>query len=587
MDAKVKLLSEIFRFSQPFVKAALQSFIFVILRTLERPTPARPAKQRPNGTKLNLAIKLMPTDCISYQSSGYFTPIMNDYLEQKPNLQPLYNRFPTIENFGEQIIEKQHNFNHNSRKVLASVIRKQYHGVDISLETSLYITALEDPKTFTVTTGHQLNLFTGPLYFLYKIIAAINLAKQLQVKYPDCIFVPVYWMATEDHDFEEINYFNFKGKKFRWNRESSGPVGRLSTEGLDEVFEFFAKETGSGKNADAIRGLFNDAYLKHQNLADATRYLANELFKKYGLVIIDGDDGGLKREFIPYAKEELLRQTSHKHVLETIEKLKDYNIQVNPREINLFYIGGNLRERIVLENGVYRVNNTNRQFSESEILAELDKHPENFSPNVIMRPLYQEVILPNLCYIGGGGELAYWLELKSFFDAAKVTFPILLLRNSVLLATEKQAKKADRLDLSWQDLFARQTDLVNAKIRALSEFPIDLSIQKEALQKQFSDLYAMAQQTDPSFSGAVKAQEAKQNKGLDNLEKRLLKAQKRKHADALERITDLQNELFPNKSLQERQVNFAEFYLENGPQLIERLISELKPLENNFDILVL
>ncbi|HRM11786.1 MAG TPA: bacillithiol biosynthesis BshC, partial [Flavobacterium sp.] len=291
--------------------------------------------------------------------------------------------------------------------------------------------------------------------------------------------------------------------------------------------------------------------------------------------------------FIPYVKEELLHQSSHKLVLETAEKLKDYTVQVNPREINLFYIDDNLRERIIFENDKFKVNHTNIEFSETEILKLLENHPEKFSPNVIMRPLYQEVILPNLCYIGGGGEIAYWLELKSFFAAAKVTFPMLLLRNSVLLATEKQVKKADKLALSWEDLFLKQALLINDKTKQLSGFPIDLDNLKQQLKLQFENLYSLASQTDESFLGAVKAQEAKQTKGLENLQKRLLKAQKRKLSEILHRITDLQNELFPNQSLQERQANFSEFYLENGENLIPMIINQLKPLENKFEVIIL
>lgn len=529
----------------------------------------------------------MPTDCISFQNSGYFSPLMNDYLNQKPHLQSLYNRFPNLENFEAQIQEKKENFDHKNRKVLVSVLQNQYSKVSISDLTKQNIEDLADANTFTVTTGHQLNLFTGPLYFLYKIISTINLTKELKAKYPSQNFVPIYWMATEDHDFEEINYFNFKGRKFRWNKESSGPVGRLSTEGLADFFEVYAQELGSGKNAEAIKKLFQESYLNHSNLAEATHYLANELFGEYGLVILDADNQDLKRIFRPYIKEELFHQRSHKLVLETAEKLKNYTIQVNPREINLFFLEDDLRERIILKNGKYKVNNTETAFSESEILSLLENHPEKFSPNVIMRPLYQEVILPNLCYIGGGGEIAYWLELKSFFDAVKVTFPILLLRNSALLATEKQAAKAVKLGLSWTDLFSKQKDLVNTKTEQLSEFPIDFTPQKEQLRKQFEALSAIALQTDKSFTGAVKAQETKQIKGLENLEKRLLKAQKRKHFEELERITDLQNELFPNQSLQERQANFSEFYLENGNDLIEKLMLQLKPLEDNFNIIIL
>ncbi len=531
----------------------------------------------------------MPTDCISYQKSGYFSSLINDYLEQKPNLQSLYNRFPNLENFDAQIQEKTKNFNDNGKRaVLVSVLESQYAKINASPSTLNNIKLLNHSNTFTVTTGHQLNLFSGPLYFLYKIISTINLTAALKSKYSNYNFVPIYWMATEDHDFEEINYFNFKGRKFRWNAASSGPVGRLSTEGLNSFFEVYAQELGSGKNAEFLKKLFQESYLNNSNLADATRFLANELFGEYGLVILDADNQELKRSFTPYFKEELLLQTAYKEVSKTTEKLNNYAIQVNPREINLFYIEANLRERIVFDPNSnrekkYKVNNTKIEITETEILELLENHPEKFSPNVIMRPLYQEVILPNLCYIGGGGEIAYWLELKSYFDALNVTFPILLLRNSAVLVTEKQTKKADKLGLTWSDLFSKQTDLVNAKINQFSEFPIELSQLKKQLQKQFEQLFEIANQTDKSFLGAVKAQEAKQKKGLENLEKRLLKAQKRKHTDDLERITDLQNELFPNQSLQERQANFSEFYLQSGEFLIPQLMKELKPLENHFD----
>jgi bacillithiol biosynthesis cysteine-adding enzyme BshC len=528
----------------------------------------------------------MPNDCISYQDSGYFTPIIVDYLDQKPELKPLYNRFPTIENFAGQIDEKKANFSGN-RNLLAATLEKQYRHLSVSAATAKNIALLNNDNTFTVTTGHQLNLFTGPLYFVYKIISAINLARQLKATYPENDFVPVYWMATEDHDFEEINYFNFKGKKFRWNRDSAGPVGRLNTKGLDDFLAVFSQELGPGANAESIKKLFSDAYLKHDNLANATRFLANELFAAYGLVIIDADDANLKRQFIPYMKEDLLKNTSHQKVSQTIGQMKQYDIQVNPREINLFYMDDGLRERIVFENGQFAINNTQSRFTENELLELLDKYPERFSPNVIMRPLYQEVILPNLCYIGGGGEIAYWLELKSFFNAADVAFPMLLLRNSVLLATEKQSKKADKLGLNWKDLFLKPGELANAQIRKHSDFELDFSTQKDFLRQQFDKLYEIANKTDKSFSGAVKAQEAKQIKGLENLEKRLLKAEKRKHAELLERMIDLQLELFPNGGLQERFSNFSEFWLDTGDNLIPKVAEVLKPLENRFDVIIL
>jgi bacillithiol biosynthesis cysteine-adding enzyme BshC len=455
--------------------------------------------------------------------------------------------------------------------------------------TNQNIESLIEQNTFTITTGHQLNLFTGPLYFLYKIISAINLSKELKEIYPEYNFVPVYWMATEDHDFEEINYFNFKGKKVKWSREASGAVGHLNTEGLDKVLEVFKANLGFGANANTLKKLFRSAYLEHDNLADATRFLANKLFGAYGLVIIDADNRDLKTQFAPYVKNELTEQISFTKVSETNEKINNlgFNVQVNPREINLFYLKEGLRERIVEQKGTYFVNDTDISFTKSEILAELDSHPERFSPNVIMRPLYQEVILPNLCYIGGGGELAYWFQLKSYFNAVEVPFPMLLLRNSVLVKTAKQTEKLEKLGVSINELFLNQEELVNKQVKKLSKIDIDFSPQKEHLQNQFKALYKLAEETDKSFLGAVAAQEKKQLKGLTNLEKRLLKAQKRKLNEQISRITEIQNQLFPGQSLQERNLNFSELYLEFGHQLIQQLMLNLQPLKGDFLILEL
>ncbi|MCL6266486.1 bacillithiol biosynthesis cysteine-adding enzyme BshC [Flagellimonas myxillae] len=531
----------------------------------------------------------MEVSCIPFKETGYFSKLICDYLDQKEDLKPFYNRFPQLENFQHQINEKKANFPMANRAVLVDALNRQYEGISLSESTQENITSLGSPKTFTVITGHQLNLFTGPLYFLYKIVSTINLTIKLKEAYPDHDFVPVYWMATEDHDFDEINYFNFKGQKVQWNKDVSGAVGSIATDGLEAVFETFSAGMGNSRNAEALRKLFQQAYLEHDSLAQATRFLADSLFGSYGLVIVDGDDTALKQLLQPYVYKDIIENVPFQKVTATINALEEtssnYKIQVNPREINYFYHLDGIRERIVHQNGGFEVVDTDIKFSPDELKEELQNHPERFSPNVIARPLFQEVVLPNLCYIGGGGELAYWLELKSYFDALGVTFPMLLLRNSALIMTQKEKSKVDKLGLQVSELFWNQNTLINKKIREISNIDIDFSPQKKHLEKQFEDLYTLADQTDKTFLGAVKAQEAKQKKGLDVLEKRLLKAQKRKLRDHVVRMTEIQNALFPNQSLQERQLNFSELYLEMGEELVPGLMDNLDPLSGNFLIL--
>jgi bacillithiol biosynthesis cysteine-adding enzyme BshC len=525
---------------------------------------------------------------LPFEKTGFFSRTMLDYLAQKESIQPFYHNSPNLVGFKNQLEEKEKSFNLYSRDVLSQSLEKQYEGFDLSEETQNHISLLNQKNTFTVTTGHQLNLFTGPLYFLYKIFSTINLAEELSEKFPNKNVVPVYWMATEDHDFDEINYFNFQEKKVKWSREDGGAVGRFSTKGLDKVYQEFSNHLGNSKNANQLKELFSKGYLEHTNLADATRYIANELFKEYGLVIIDGDDVSLKQLVSPIIKDELENKTSFNAVSKTILALeKNYKVQVNPREINLFYLGDHSRERILFEDGIYKINNTEIRFSKDEILKEVDKNPQAFSPNVIMRPLYQEVVLPNLCYIGGGGEIAYWLELKAYFEKKDIPFPILLLRNSVQVLSEKQQKKLACLQISNQELFLNQHELLSKKVIENSEIEINFSLKIEAIRSQFLDLKQIAKKTDISFVGAVNAQEKKQIKGLENLRKRLLKAEKRRQKDFVDRIISLQNQLLPNQSLEERQRNFSEYYLAYGPEFLNALKRALKPMAFQFTILEL
>jgi len=529
----------------------------------------------------------MPKHFVAFRDTANFSDLILDYLTQDKSVEFLYHRFPSLDNFGGQIQEKTKNYNHDNRKILIEAIKKQYKNLTVSEVTKQHFNNLEKHNTFTVSTGHQLNLFTGPLYFLYKIISTINLCKKLSERYPENHFVPIYWMATEDHDFDEINFFNFKGKKVVWDRSSGGAVGELTTEGLQKVYKTFSKELGRSPASEKLKTRFKEAYLNHNNLTEATHFLAHSLFNAHGLVILDANDKNLKQLFVPYIKNELLENSCSNAVVKTNNTIntlpgKNYKLQVNPREINLFYLEKGSRNRIIEKNGEFFINHSGKQFSKTQLEAEVDNHPERFSPNVLMRPLYQEVVLPNLCYIGGGGELAYWLQLKSYFDAMKVTFPVLLLRNSAVLATSKQLDKIKKLNLTMEDLFLSKNQLETKITKQVSEIDIDFSPQRNQLKQQFKELYELAKNTDPTFKNMVAAQETKQLKGLDALEKRLLKAQKRKLTDHLNRVALLQNELFPNGSLQERTANFSEFYIEYGDSLIELLFEKLDPLEQGF-----
>jgi len=531
----------------------------------------------------------MKSDSIPYCRTGYFSKLMCDYLTGTKELKPFYNIFPSEENLIQLANEKAQWFSKDKREVLVKELQEQNKSLSLSASTKENIKALAHPESVTITTGHQLNLFTGPLYFFYKILDVINASKKLNEAQNQHRFVPVFWMATEDHDFEEINHFHFQSQKVTWESKQTGAVGRFNTEGLDEVAKKIDNLIGNGENGTYLKKLFFNAYTKHETLAEATRYLVNELFGDFGLVIIDGDSKVLKEFFMPVVTAELNQQKSNKEITQTTNALikAGYHEQVHPRKINLFYLTDTQRLRIEnIEDGFTLVDG-DTDFTNTELLEEAEKYPERFSPNALLRPVYQEIVLPNVAYIGGGGELAYWLQLKDYFDAIDVPFPALVLRTSMLILNKKQKDKLERLEARPIELFLDDVDLEADRAKKLSELPVDFSKQKQHLEKQFANLYVLAEKTDASFLGAVAAQERKQIKGLENLEKRLLRAQKRKYASEIARLINIKSELFPKGNLQERISNFSELYLAYGEEFVEAITKETNPFEGAFKVVVL
>ncbi len=526
----------------------------------------------------------MQIHCIPHTTTQRLPDLVSRVVYFDPSLEGFYRPFANSPD-PAHLQKQQKRFTAQQRQTLKDVLTSQYHHIKDAPTTQ--INHLRLPSVFTITTGHQLNLFTGPLYFIYKIIDVIKIANQWNSLNDGNTYIPVYWMASEDHDFEEINHFSVNGHSIYWSRQQQGPVGRMSTEGLDQVLEVWKQHLGDHPHAEELQDLFTKSYIAHSNLADATRFLVHQLFGRYGLVIVDGDDVRLKQEFIPHIQRECEEQLILRESESTLGKLNDalqttITAQVNPRDINLFYMGESGRQRIEKTATGYRLVDTEISFSKQELVKEIRSHPERFSPNALFRPIYQELVLPNLVTVGGASELAYWLQLSEVFEAFDLPMPMLKLRSSVLLISDKQQQKLNKLDISIADLFLQTNELINHRVRQISNIDIDLSEFKAHLNQQFGALYDLAKQTDASFLGAVEAQEKKQKKGIDLLEKRLLKAQRIKLVDHINRLTELQQQLFPMGDLQERRVNFADFILQYGDDFIPFLIKHIDPHEKDF-----
>ncbi|MEM7105158.1 MAG: bacillithiol biosynthesis cysteine-adding enzyme BshC [Bacteroidota bacterium] len=508
------------------------------------------------------------------------------YISEHESLTPFYKYSVSFKAFEQIIKDKQGE--QIDRETLYSVLSEQYAKEETSHLVKTNISLLKQPNTFTIVTGHQPVLATGPLYFIYKIVSTIKLAAQLNELYPSYRFVPVYWMGAEDHDFEEINHFRIFGKQLVWENDENGAVGEMSTERIGAVVDELKTILGNTKPAQSTLKLVKQAYLKKPTLAEATFNIVNQLFKQWGLIVLNPSHKDLKQLFSRIMIREIKEQPSQKLITNTLEKLEvaGYKAQANPREINLFYARKGLRERIVKEDMLYKVLNTDLQFTERELIAEVEEHPDRFSPNVALRPLYQELILPNLAYIGGGGEIAYWLERKSQFEYFGINFPMLVRRSSVLWIDSGTYQKMLQLGLDELSIFDAFDQLAKAFVTLNASASLNLDSEKAELESLFEVIAQKVKAIEPTLEPSVLAEKTKAAKGISNLENRIIKAEKRKHDQTINQIKKLKEKLFPGGGLQERKDNFLEYHYRYGDHFIETLVKTLNPLEKAFIVLI-
>ncbi len=507
----------------------------------------------------------MQTATIPFEETDCFSKAFLTYISQSGKLDKFYRVAPEKSQFKELITSRD--FSSDKRILLTETLHRQYSAITLNPLVSQNIDSLKNEKTFTITTGHQLNIFTGPLYFIYKIVTVINLCKSLKKAYPDFHFVPVYWMASEDHDFEEISHFHFEGKKVQWNTDQRGAVGRFNPKELQTI----ASTLPHGA------AFFEEAYGK-KTLAESARAYVNHLFEDEGLVVVDADDSELKKQLIPVMEDDLFDHHAEKLVLEASNQLEEHGVKppVHPRNINFFYLNEDLRERIEKTPEGFAVVDSDIQFSEQEVRQLIHKHPEQFSPNVILRPLYQEMILPNLAYVGGPSELVYWLQLKGVFDHFKVPFPALMPRNFALVCSRKVQEKWKKVGLTNRDFFLDSEE-------AFSKWVQDQSTASLSYQDELANLSALEAEikrktaiVDPTLSQHIEALHASFKSRLAKAEKKLLRAEKRKHLEKQNHIENVKEELFPGGTLQERKINFLNFFLED-PEFIEKLKETFDP----------
>ena len=528
----------------------------------------------------------MEANCtyLTYRKTNYFSDLVIDYINSDAKLKPFY-KYPVNIKSIEDAIEERKKFP-QQRNILVEELQLQYKDLDASPVLANNLKLLLSENTFTVITAHQPNVFTGPLYFIYKILHAIKLSLYLKLELPAYNFVPVYFMGSEDADIDELGGINIDGVAYKWNTSQTGAVGRMKVDAefLQLIIEMQG-QIGVLKYGNELIEIYKSAYIKGKTIQQATLDIINHLFGEYGLVVLIPDNARLKKIFAPIIQRELIDEFSYKAVTSAIASLeKQYKVQAGGRELNLFYLKEDRRERIEKEDGIFRVKALELIFTEEEILNELKKHPERFSPNVILRGAFQETILPNIAFIGGGGELAYWLELKTVFETIGVPYPMLLLRNSFLVIEEKWAAKIRELGLTFSDVFLSAHELMNLIVANQSNNRFLLNGELKNAESLYDQIALVAGAVDKTLDQHVAALKVKALKHLQELEKKMLRAEKRKFEVEQRQLLKIKSALFPGNNLQERVENFSLLYSKFGKDFINMLLDNSNALEQQFAI---
>lgn len=524
----------------------------------------------------------MITTAISRSSLKQFSAFSSAFGQNQTSFAPFIQRpFHTLNDLYEQAKLKQHVYSSANRAILVTTIEKQL-GSELSESQRENLSLLAKDTTFTITTGHQLTLFGGPLFLLYKVLHAVKLSAQFNASQSEIKTVPLFWLASEDHDVDEIRSTALFNKTLTWGTEQKGPVGRFHltdyTAVLEELLPFFASNEQS-----EILALMRD--LPMNNYGTHYQVFASRLFRAFGVLVLQPDERELKQLFAPVIQKELEEQPSFTVVQTTNNQLEQagWKPQAQARACNLFLLNESGRHRIDPSENGFTIDGVT--YSNSEILEKLTQEPEAFSPNVILRPVYQETILPNLAYIGGGGEMAYWIQLKEVFRVHDTVYPLIQQRNSLLLIDGGTTKRMEKLNWQLERFFEPKEQLRKQYLLENDAEQMDLSAIQEHFQTLRLAMIQKAKAVDVSLESYAEAETVRISKQLEAYEQRLIKQVKQQHDQSLKAIDGVCDRLFPGNELQERFFHWLNFAA-NGDysSLLATVLEAIDPF--NGDLIV-
>lgn len=528
---------------------------------------------------------------INFKEIPGSTKLFLDYLYDFDKVQSFYKyNFRDKEQFiakFKQLSESPKEF----RTELSNIINNQYKSLNPSSKTIKNISLLKNKETIAVVTGQQLGILGGPLYTFYKIITAIKLCSHLSERYDNYHFVPVFWLEGDDHDFDEVRSINVLNDnneliKISYNdqpteeEQNRGSIGYLKLkESISQFLNDFENQLRNTEFKNPLMENLKSFYREERTFKEPFKELLFWLFDQYGLVIFDPQDVKIKELLKPVFKKEINDFRNHTEKLvnisANIEEL--YHAQVKIRPINLFYNYDEGRYVIEPIENEFRLKGKRKKFSLEEINNLIETEPENFSPNVLLRPICQDFLFPTGFYIGGPSEVAYFAQILPLYEYYNIDPAIIYPRSSITILERALKTVLDKYEMSLTDMFTDPNKLKNQIINNVSDKNLEVIFKetKNQIDLSFDNLKEKLFELDKTMGDATSKYRLKVLGYIDELNGKATEAQKKRYEITLRQIDKASANLFPNMNLQERELSFFHYANKYGVDVLKKIFDEI------------
>jgi bacillithiol biosynthesis cysteine-adding enzyme BshC len=477
------------------------------------------------------------------------------------------------------------------REKLAAILKEQNQRFGAPDEVLKKIDLLKEPDSVVIFTGQQVCLFGGSLFIIYKAISALKLSEELSFRFSRP-FMPVFWLDSEDHDFEEVRSISIvdkenqlEGIRYSPAQDPSGvPMYKVVLEKeINECIEKLKSSLHPTEFKDEVIHALENCYYRGETISNSFAKRMVRLLGKYGLVIADPGDKKLKKLAVDFFfKESENPGKSMKLVTETGRSLESsgYHQQVVKSEeaLNLFLELDDKRRSLRWDGELIQVVGSDKRLTKEELKHIIENESERLSPNVLLLPLMRSYLFPTAAYIGGPGEISYYAQLKSVFEFFDIPMPVVYPRSSVTLIEDKIKQVLDKYSLEFTDLFQDPEILINSILKEKFPDPLENTLEKK--RNEISQILNSLEQelgsSEPALKKNLETTRGKIDYELKRLGEKLFQAFRQKDQALKEQVYKAKNNLFPDNKLQERVLNLTPYLIKYGFEFVDFLYNNVE-----------